>query len=352
MTMATPTFTSVFMESADLLYYMVDHLDFTSCLAAASACNTLRRAITDITDLDVEKLIETGRPWEVAVAGRMLPRLARLHGYGFVVDVTEVRAAITAKAALKVVDVVAITAKAALNLPVVGEPPLKLMVAAVACAGSGSGIVRDIPLQQMRENSVTELDLSYKQLEGPAVMLVAYLFPTMTVLTSLNLSSNNIGREGAKALAPAIAASPVLAECNVLHNNLDLESATMLAKIGTEKGIMLSGMKRGQKVADFYKRRLGPADAILIASDIRAMPVLASLNLSQNQLCGMDWHYGSAGTYIAEGIHAIAAAIRAMPGLTECDLRYTDMGEASKTLIRDAVKGKERFKLELCRSYR
>ena len=323
--MATPTFTSVFMESADLLYYMVDHLDFTSCLAAASACNTLRRAITDITDLDVEKLIETGRPWEVAVAGRMLPRLARLHGYGFVVDVTEVRAAITAKAALKVVDVVAITAKAALNLPVVGEPPLKLMVAAVACAGSGSGVVRDIPLQQMRENSVTELDLSYKQLEGPAVMLVAYLLPTMTVLT----------------------------ECNVLHNNLDLESATMLAKIGTEKGIMLSGMKRGQKVADFYKRRLGPADAILIASDIRAMPVLASLNLSQNQLCGMDWHYGSAGTYIAEGIHAIAAAIRAMPGLTECDLRYTDMGEASKTLIRDAVQGKAPgFKLELCRSYR
>ena len=350
--MATPS--SIFMDSADLLYYMVGHLDFSSCLAAASACKTLRRAITDITDVDVEKLIETGRPWEVAVAGRMLPRLARLHGYGFVVDVTEVRAAITAKAALKVVDVIAITAKAALNscIPGVGEPPLKLMVAAVACAGSGSGVVRDIPLQQMRENSVTELDLSYKQLEGPAVILVAFLIPAMTVLTSLNLSSNNIGPEGAKALAPAIAASPVLAECNVLHNNLDIESAKMLAKIGTEKGIMLSGIKRGQKEADFYKRRLGPADAILIASDIRAMPVLASLNLSQNQLCGMDWHYGSAGTYIAEGINAIAAAIRAMPGLTDCDLRYTDMGEASKTLIRDAVKGKAGFKLELCRSYR
>jgi hypothetical protein len=351
--MATPS--SIFMESADLLYLMVGHLDFTSCLAAASACKTLRRAITDITDVDVEKLIETGRPWEVAVAGRMLPRLARLHGYGFVVDVTEVRAAITAKAALKVVDVIAITAKAALNSCIPGvtaSPPLKLMVAAVACAGSGSGVVRDIPLQQMRESSVTELDLSYKQLEGPAVILVAFLIPAMTVLTSLNLSSNNIGPEGAKALAPAIAASPVLAECNVLHNNLDIESAKMLAKIGTEKGIMLSGIKRGQKEADFYKRRLGPADAILIASDIRAMPLLASLNLSQNQLCGMDWHYGSAGTYVAEGINAIAAAICAMPGLTDCDLRYTDMGEASKTLIRDAVKGKAGFKLELCRSYR
>ena len=33
-----------------------------------------------ITDLDVECLNEAGRPWEVVVAGRELPQLARLHG--------------------------------------------------------------------------------------------------------------------------------------------------------------------------------------------------------------------------------------------------------------------------------
>ena len=41
--------------------------------------------VDSITDLDVECLNEAGRPWEVVVAGRQLPQLARLHGWGFVV---------------------------------------------------------------------------------------------------------------------------------------------------------------------------------------------------------------------------------------------------------------------------
>ena len=49
--------------------------------------------VDSITDLDVECLNEAGRPWEVVVAGRQLPQLARLHGYGFVVDVQAVREA-------------------------------------------------------------------------------------------------------------------------------------------------------------------------------------------------------------------------------------------------------------------
>ena len=49
--------------------------------------------LDEITDLDVEQLIEAGRPGDAAVAGRMLPGLARLHGYGYVVDVAAVRAA-------------------------------------------------------------------------------------------------------------------------------------------------------------------------------------------------------------------------------------------------------------------
>ena len=44
-----------------------------------------------ITDLDVELLDDAGRSWEVAAAGNLLPGLARLHGYGFVVDVAAVR---------------------------------------------------------------------------------------------------------------------------------------------------------------------------------------------------------------------------------------------------------------------
>ena len=38
--------------------------------------------VDSVTDLDVECLNEAGRPWEVVVAGRQLPQLARLHGFG------------------------------------------------------------------------------------------------------------------------------------------------------------------------------------------------------------------------------------------------------------------------------
>ena len=105
-------------------------------------------------------------------------------------------------------------AKDALNSCITGEgePPLRLTIAAVACAGSG--VICGIPVQQMREDSVTEIDLFTRGLHVAAAMLVAYLIP----------------------------ATSVLKNCNLLKNSLDIKSATMLAKIGAEKGIMLSGM--------------------------------------------------------------------------------------------------------------
>jgi hypothetical protein len=70
----------------------------------------------------------------------------------------------------------------------------------------------------------------------------------------------------------------VLKNCNFLKNNLNIESATMLVKIGTEKGIMLSGMMRDQTSASFSGQSLQPTDAILIASDLKFMAVLTTLS--------------------------------------------------------------------------
>ena len=53
------------------------------------------------------------------------------------------------------------------------------------------------------------------------------------VLTSLNLSGNHIGPAGAIPLAEALMGNAMLTECNVLRNELDVNSATMLARIGT-----------------------------------------------------------------------------------------------------------------------
>ena len=164
----------------------------------------------EITDLNIKVLVDAGRPWEAAAAGRMLPSLATLRWEGFTVSV----------AAVREVDLdyrpyfLGGRAKTALRSCIEGEgeAPLKLLLAAVACAGSGE--IRGIPVQLMRDNSVSELNLSEKNIGVEVGMLLAYLVPAMGSLTSLDLSHNvlcgmtNYGgtytAEGITAIADAL----------------------------------------------------------------------------------------------------------------------------------------------------
>jgi hypothetical protein len=247
-----------------------------------------------ITDLDVELLIEAGRPGDTALAGRMLPGLARLHGYGFVVDVAKVRAANLGVqeanhfgAALPPPpSLLRGFAKAALESCISGdgEAPLKLTIAAVACAGSG--VVCRVPVQHMREDTMPslqddlalfekderghflfkgrgrggELNLCNEGLQGPAAMLISYLIPSMGELTVANL----------------------------LGNHLDEESAKILAEVAKQKGISLCGIRREQTTANFsmepgglerawFRGELKPPDAILLASDLSQAVVTGGL---------------------------------------------------------------------------
>ena len=256
--------------------------------------------LDEITDLDVEQLIEAGRPGDAAVAGRMLPGLARLRGYGYVVDVAAVRAAHLQNGAGNTYTRTSLlhgTAKDALNSCISGEgePPLELTIAAVACAGSG--VVCGIPVQRMREDGVTELNLSDRGLHVAAAMLVAYLIP----------------------------ATSVLKNCNLLQNSLDVESATMLAKIGAERGIMLSGMTHGLVQADLSRQYLQPADAILITSDLKFMAVLTTLSLGGNNI-GVD------------GAKAIAEVLKVNAVLTRLDLERNEIGPEGAKAIAEALK--------------
>ena len=122
--------------------------------ARRELCNRLcRREGNDITELDVKCLHDAGRSWEVVVAGRELPHLARLRGFGFVVDVQAVRQAGLGGAALGGAALGgAALGGAALRscIQCEGEPPHELLLAAVACAASGT--VRGVPVQRLRED--------------------------------------------------------------------------------------------------------------------------------------------------------------------------------------------------------
>ncbi len=64
---------------------------------------------------------------------------------------------------------------------------------------------------------------------------------------------------------------------------------------------------------------------------------LAQLNLSGNLLCGITFTYGK-GTYTAEGINAIADALRVNGALTSLDLRWNKLGAEGGTAIAEALK--------------
>ena len=137
--------------------------------------------VHSITDLDVKCLNETGRLWGVVVAGHRLPQLARLHGWGFVVDVQAVREA-DLSADRNDYDTLCSCVQGE------GVPPDELLLPAVACAASGT--VRGVPVQRLREDAIDELDLSDSVILDTAATLLALMLPAATSLRSLEYATN------------------------------------------------------------------------------------------------------------------------------------------------------------------
>ena len=139
--------------------------------------------LDDVTDLNVECLAASRRLWEATSAGRLLPSLTRLNGFGFMVDVLAVRAAqLPAEADNH--QALGGTALRGCITPSDGEPPLELLIAAVACAGQGT--VWGIPVQQLRGNSaIGHLNLARRDVGSLGVQLLSCLLPCATTVASL-----------------------------------------------------------------------------------------------------------------------------------------------------------------------
>ena len=70
------------------------------------------------------------------------------------------------------------------------------------------------------------------------------------------------------------------------------------------------------------------------------------VNLSDNQLCGLDYVY-CQGTYTAEGIKALADAVSVSASLTSANLSFNQLGRDAEQLLRDAVAANVEFDLRL-----
>jgi hypothetical protein len=259
----------------------------------------------------------------------MLPGLARLHGYGYVVDVAAVRA-VNLQCGMgdwRHPSLLHGAAKDALNSCISGEgePPLRLTIAAVACAGSG--VICGIPVQQLREDSVRKLNLTGRMLHVPAAMLVAYLIPATSVLTELRLGYNKIGDEGAKAIAEALKVNAVVTELWLGGNKIGDEGANAIAEALKSGTAVVATLFLGDN-------NIGVEGAKAIAEALKVNAVLTCFDLSLNNIGD-------------NGAKAIAEALKVNAVLTKLDLEYNKMGDAGEKAVQDAVMDRSGFVLEL-----
>jgi NLR family CARD domain-containing protein 3 len=68
--------------------------------------------------------------------------------------------------------------------------------------------------------------------------------------------------------------------------------------------------------------------------------MVLQLDLSGNELCGLSYYNDGDGTYTAEGITAIADALRVNGALTVIDLRYNKLDAESAKLLAEVAKQK------------
>jgi len=195
------------------------------------------------------------------------------------------------------------------------------------------------------------VDLSGNNLgdEGWTSIFNALCDSPTSKITAWDLSGENLGPGIATPLAKYLSASTMITECNVRGNNLDSESAKVLAKIGVEKGIMLFGIKRDQKEADFAKQSssfsfggpapaqasLSPADIILIASDI-ATGSIARIDMRGNNITGDIAAQLSAavlGNLKIEMFNGIPIKEMRANSITELDLKDKKIGDEGGMVV-------------------
>ena len=119
--------------------------------------------------------------------------------------------------------------------------------------------------------TLLQLSLNGNKLGDASGCALAVVLQANTTLRQLDLGGNELGASG-KGMVEALKTNTTfrtvtldgavlsIAELTLLKNSLDVESATMLAKIGADWGIMLSGMKRDQTEACLLYTSPSPRD--------------------------------------------------------------------------------------------
>ena len=288
----------------------------------------------EIVDLDVEVLLAAGRLHDAVAAARQLPALCTLRGWGHEVNVAAVREQLLPEDAPGHDDDVCTRVDCsdddsdeelgggALRGCITGEgqPPVPLLVAAVACAGQGT--VWGIPVQSLRENEdFVNLSLSACRLGPVGAQLLGCLLPGATILLSLDLPENGLDEEAARYLSEALAVNTSLTSLDLRDNHLGAEGATSFAKVLRTNRTL----RRLDLACNYLTNGGGDMSGVIeLAEALKQNSSLVSLNVRQNDLHD-------------EGAKCLTEALAINQSLISLDLESTALKVESMKAIGHAL---------------
>ncbi|KOO29893.1 hypothetical protein Ctob_015558 [Chrysochromulina tobinii] len=162
------------------------------------------------------------------------------------------------------------------------------------------------------------LNLSQNKLDAEdARALAPALMKTTAVMTTLDLGGNNIGVEGANAIAEALKVNAVLTKLWLNNNNIGPEGAIAIAEALKVNAVLTE--------LSLWDNHIGPEGAIAIAEALKVNAVLTSVDLRVNDI-GDD------------GAKAIAEALKVNAVLTGLDLDDNNIGIEGAKAIAEALK--------------
>ena len=187
-----------------------------------------------------------------------------------------------------------------------------------------------------KDSKIMCLDASSETIGPAGVKLIAEALRTSVTgaLTSVDLRANKLRDEGWGAIFAAICGNK---DSKIMC--LDASSETIgPAGVKLIAEALRTSVTGALTKIDVSRNFFGPEGAKVFADALRVNGGLTSLNLSSNQLCGLD--YCGRGTYTAEGITAIADAMLVNGSLMVTNLLGNQLDAEAAKMLAEVAKQK------------
>eukprot|EP00936_MAST-01D_sp_MAST-1D-sp1_P002314 g2314.t1 len=190
----------------------------------------------------------------------------------------------------------------------------------------------DVPVKQMRDDALMELDLTGKGIGACGAMVVAHLLEFSRALKSADFSANSIGGEGTVALSNALTANSTLEALELRSNKVGAAGAQSLAGMLQVNRSLTALDVGGNAIGDDGKSAIG--DALLSSSTSRLQFLTCSEWSIKADTSSLTLHGKRLNAADAK---LLAGVIKFNRALTSLDLYNNEIGAGGAEAIAAAL---------------